>query len=166
MKIPRDIPVAAAATGGKGLALQPQATLPDPVLRSVPGHPIDYVEFTSSVTVSGTAEDTPSTVVTGTSNLNFDGTDVWVEFFACRVAPGSSDKIEVFLYLDSASQGVYGLVTAAGQVPVLLRRKLTPGKGVHTLSVGAIKTTTDGTVVAGAGGAGKDVPGYLLVTKA
>lgn len=136
-----------------------------------PGYEIGYAEFTSAVTVSATAESAPTDVVSAGS-LSFDGTPVIVEFFAIALTPASAGgaTVIVSLWEDSTDRGRLAFrqtgAAAAQYDPVLVRRKLTPSAGSHTLKITATAGGGDGSILAGAGGVGTNLPGYIRITKA
>jgi hypothetical protein len=137
-----------------------------------PGYELDYVEFTSAVTVSATAEATPTNVVVG-SSVAYDGsTAVIIEFFSTNVRPGTTagDLVELILYDGTSSIGILALIrtpaSSNDDVPVLIRRKLTPSNASHTYKIGGIKSGGNATVSGGIGGVGVGMPGYIRITKA
>lgn len=138
-----------------------------------PGYELDYVAFTSGVSVTGTTEAGATTIVTGTS-ITYDGnTAVIIEFFAPSVATptaAASNYVQVWLYDGSSSIGSIGVVvtTAAAAENVSLRvaRRLTPSNAAHAYGIRcSVPNTTGGPIVnAGAGGTGVYVPGYIRIT--
>jgi hypothetical protein len=136
-----------------------------------PGYELDYAEFTSAVNITATTEATADTVVTGNA-VTYDGsTAVLVEFFAPHAAPTATAAKNVlfWLYDGSSSIGALGAITtpATGtlQVPISVRRKLTPSNASHTYSIRCSVNTATGVVTAGAGGAGAYFPGFIRITK-
>lgn len=130
---------------------------------------LDYVEFTSSVSITATSEATANTVVTG-SAFTFDGsTPVWIEaFFPSILTPASSAaSSRVYLYDGSSSIGRLATFTNTTQTAaqrwggIYLVRKLTPSNAAHTYSIRADVTTGSGTVEAGAGGNAAVMPGFI-----
>jgi hypothetical protein len=138
-----------------------------------PGYefPGSYVEQTTSVTVSATTEATANTVVTAGA-VTFDGaTPVVIEFYAPYVQPASvaTAYVQLVLYDGSSSIGLLGIVgnPAANTMydPVFLRRRLTPAAASKTYSVRAFQANGNGTVGAGVGGVGANMPAYIRITK-
>jgi hypothetical protein len=86
-----------------------------------------------------------------------------IEFFAQRVQKGTNATVFV-LYDGASSIGLFGL--QGGDSPVVLRRRLTPSAAAHTYSVRAYVDAGTGTVVAGAGGIGVNVPGFIRIERA
>jgi hypothetical protein len=132
---------------------------------------LSYVEFTSSVSISATAEGSANTVVTAAS-LTVDGsTLICVEFYCPNVvlAPAASAQLIVVLYQGSSSIGrLAQLITegsASGGPSVFARRYFTPSAGTYTWSVRAWEFNGTATVSAGAGGSGNPFPGYIRITK-
>lgn len=135
------------------------------------GSELTYNEFTSNVTVTATTEAGANTVVTATA-FTSDATPVIIEFFAPSVLlfAGTAGAINCVLFEDGSPIGVlaYAENSAADafQLPVLGRRRLTPTAASHTYSIRAHRNGGNGTIAAGAGGAGAYVPGYIRITKA
>lgn len=132
---------------------------------------IDYVEFTSSVNITATAEASADTVVTANAE-SFDGSTIAIiEFFSPRVRPAASIGaiIDVVLYDGSSSIGLWGRgysSTAQSENRAMyLVRRITPSNASHTYSVRAIVTTGTGVVGAGAGGSGAAMPGFIRISK-
>lgn len=132
---------------------------------------IDYVEFTSSVNITATAEASADTVVTANAE-SFDGSTIAIiEFFSPRVRPAASIGaiIDVVLYDGSSSIGLWGRgysATAQSENRAMyLVRRITPSNASHTYSVRAIVTTGTGVVGAGAGGSGAAMPGFIRISK-
>lgn len=139
-----------------------------------PGYEIAYTEFTSSVSISATTEGTANTVVSAGA-ITFDGTAVYVEFYSPLVEPGATagSSITLYILLDGTSQGLAWFAakdnTATldrGEAGCFLKRKFTPSAASHTFLVAASRGTANGTVVAGLGGTGNYMPGYIRISKA
>lgn len=128
------------------------------------GAPLDYVENTTGVTVSGTSG-AQTTVITGTSQAYAAG-DYMVEFFAIEVVPAANDSVLVTLW-DGATQlgtiGAFGNTASITGTAQLMRRKVTLSAGTHQFIIKAYRASANGTIVAGAGGALTNVPAYLKV---
>jgi len=164
------IPAASASitTANIDTTVRPKLTLASPA----PGTELAYTEFTAPVTISATTEATANTIVTAPA-VTFDGaTAVNVEFFTPKVILATSVGAEVVfaLYDGAASIGLIGDLinsAAAGSVsPASLSRRLTPSAAAHTYSVRAWRGVADGTIIAGTGGVGAYLPGYIKITKA
>jgi hypothetical protein len=139
-----------------------------------PGHELAYVEFNANVTVTATTAAGANTVVSAGSVV-FDGTPVWVEFFAiaAQLPATAGAAMAIDLWNDSTDLGILGDITTPAAVAsgpsVLLRRKVTPTAAAHTFSVRAWMAAggaITGTVVAGGGGASVALPGFIRITKA
>lgn len=132
---------------------------------------IAYVEFTSNVTVSSTTEGTPTDVVDSPAHTYDGATLICIEFFApqanCTTASGA---MLISLWDGAANLGRLGATqesAASGLViyPLLLRRFLTPSAASHTYKIQAFCTAAAaGTIGAGSGGSGNNLPGYIRVT--
>jgi len=134
-----------------------------------PGHEFDYVEKTSSTSVTATTEATANTVVQGAA-VTYDGsTTVEIQFFSPYSQPASGGHNIVFvLYGDGATLGLFGIHTGGAsveRVPVSLRRRLTPSAASHTYSVRAYVDSGTGTVSGGAGGSGSYMPAFIRIVK-
>ncbi len=136
-----------------------------------PGHELDYVQFTSPVTVSASGEGSTTLVVTS-SSVTYDGSAVLVEFFAPDVDVAASDHVVIVLYDDTAGASIGKIAFLSNpdaanvmRVPVHASRRLTPSAGARVYKITAYKVTNNGTVGAGAGGAGNIMPGFLRITK-
>lgn len=141
-----------------------------------PGYEFNRVEITAQVTVTGTAEGSETTIVTGGS-VSYDGsTAVDIEFCASRVtlAAGAVDRPAIFtLYEDSTALGrlctlTSPVATQTFRFPIFARFRRTPTAGSHTYTVKAWKNNSGDTftVDAGLGGSGANMPVYVRVVKA
>lgn len=135
-----------------------------------PGHELSYVEYTSSVSVTATAEASADTVVTADA-ISFDGSTVaLIEFFSPFVRPAATAlaSLTLWLYDGASSIGALGIsqTPSANNAnrPVHVSRRLTPSNASHTYSVRATVSTGTGTAGAGAGGAGNNMPGFIRIT--
>jgi hypothetical protein len=153
------IGVAAAPTGGMGLALDDKGQIPVETLPTA----LAYTEFTTDITVSG-SEATP-TDIASTGAIQLDGRSVWVEFHVrgVQTSATASDFIVISLWDDTTDLGRWGIVltpaAAAMIAPMHLRRLLTPTAGQHNYKARAWKGTNNGTVL------GTGIPGFIMVTK-
>lgn len=129
-------------------------------------HEVAYNEFTSPVSVTGTTEATATTVVTA-SSVVFDGLHVALIEFWCPAAARGTNWIQFALYDGSSSIGgvlePLGYTGSATLPPVPLKRRLTPAAATKTYSIRAFVDAGTGSVKAGAGGTGADLPGYIRV---
>lgn len=133
---------------------------------------LDYVEKTSSVNVTATAEASADVLVSG-NPVTFDGqTSIIVHLFCPDVGPNNSiDAYTVaHLFEDGVSLGWFAMVRGAGtggnEWPVSIASpRITPSAGSHTYSWRA--TTSTGTAVwgFGAGGSGANAKGYIRITR-
>jgi hypothetical protein len=78
--------------------------------------------------------------------------------------------MQLWLYQDGVSIGTLATIqvpaAASMQVPVRVARRLTPAAGSHTYSVRASVSTGSGTVYAGVGGIGVNVPTFIRISLA
>jgi len=156
--------VASLDSGGK----VPVAQLPTTLL---PGAEIGYDQITAAVTVASTTEASGTTVIACAAHV-FDGAAVIAEFFAQNVLPAAAANalIVVGLFEGATQIGRFGLVQspniASGiQVPFYGRYRFTPSAGSHTYTVTAWQSGGNGTIQAGAGGAGANSPAFARFTK-
>jgi hypothetical protein len=134
------------------------------------GDVLDYAEFTAPVSVTATTAGAANTIVTGNS-VAYSG-DILIEFYAPSAACGTSTGAQViFILVDGGTDiGIIAQIRtpAAGSshiAPIYGARKLTVA-ATKTYGVEAYRVTADGTVTAGAGGAGNYVPGFIRITDA
>jgi hypothetical protein len=136
------------------------------------GYELAYTEFTSNVSVTNTIGD-----VVDSGSLSYDGTTVNVEFF-CPAFTGpasSAGEVQIHLYDSTTDLGilarfgftVWGSGNITPEFPVIAKRRLTPSAATHDYKIRAVMTSAvTGTLVAGAGGVGANMPGYVRITKA
>lgn len=101
------------------------------------GSTLDYVARTSNLTVTSTSSASPTTVVTGATQV-YDGNPVWVEFSCAQAALGTG-SLFIGIYYDSTLVE-YSRIDIGGStpgVPVHMTLKHSPSAGSHTYSVGA-----------------------------
>jgi PKD repeat protein len=141
------------------------------LMASMPGYEIAYAQITSPVTISATTEGAAQDVVSSGA-VTYDGTAVYIEFYAPRVDVGAAAETILVLQDGATALGwigyfSVGAVTAIQQrTPARLSRKLTPSAGSHTYKITGFRVTVNGTVQAGAGGSAAFMPAYIRVTKA
>lgn len=142
-------------------------------LTNAPGSELSYVEFSTSVTANTVAEASAVTVVSATG-IAFDGTTtVKVQFWCPGLAFGSATTTAgLNLWMDGADQGrLYDTASAApasGTYPVgVMEREMTPSAATHTFSVRIWSVAAINFIaIAGAGGAGTRLPGFIRVVRA
>lgn len=136
-----------------------------------PGYefPGTYVEMTAPVSVGATTEAGATTVVTAGA-ITFDGsTVVMIESFLPSANRGTT-YIKLCLYDGSSSIGLFvdTVSSASGNAPsetINLRRRLTPSNAAHTYSIRAFVDAGTGSIQAGAGGVGNEMPGWIRIVK-
>jgi hypothetical protein len=134
------------------------------------GEELDYVQGTTPISVTGTAEGTATTLLTGTSQA-YEAVPTLIEVFCPRVSTGTSSGSSVIgILMDGAS--VLGRLwllntpAAAGHsAPVYAAYRLTPTAATHQYIVKAWRQTADGAWTPGAGGAGTEVPAFIRITR-
>lgn len=133
-----------------------------------PGYEFDYVEKTTTTSITATTEGTANTIVTANA-VTYDGSQiVMVEFWCPYVQPVSGVALQFTLYDGAASIGLFfenigG--TGPGTPAHHLMRRLTPSNAAHTYSVRAFTGSGTGTIGAGAGGNGLYMPAFIRQTK-
>lgn len=131
-----------------------------------PGHELDFVEFTSDVSISATTEATANTIVTANA-VAFDGsTRVKIEYWIEQVVTVSGANLQLWLYDGSSSIGRIGrfLDDSASRMTANGIRFLTPSNASHTYSIRGSTGSGTATAGAGAGGTGNAVPGFIRIT--
>lgn len=164
------------SAGATGKVLQAAGAAAAVAWKYPPGYEFDYVEKTSSTSITATSEGAANTVVTANA-VAYDGsTIILVEFFAQEVEPPAGNhNITLVLYDDTgggaASIGKVGPFTSSDgtnlgrQLGAILHRRLTPSNATHTYSIRAFVDSGTGSVVAGAGGSGASMPAFIRQTK-
>lgn len=139
----------------------------------MPGYEIAYAEVTSNVTVSATAEATPTDIIS-LGALSFDGSPIILEFYCANAAVASGTMILVANLWDDTTDlerwfDVRGGNATTPGFPIYARRRIVPTAGTHTFKVRGIKGggLTDVTMFANAGsaGAGTYSPIWMRATK-
>jgi hypothetical protein len=135
-----------------------------------PGTTLAYVEFTASVSANTVAE-AAATLVVSAGAVTFDGTAVDIEFFSPGYVHGGSSATHGINLWDVATDlgRLYDGTVVASTSDQLgaLKRRLTPSAGSHTYNIRIWESSaTNFVALAGAGGAGTKLPGYIKITKA
>jgi hypothetical protein len=135
------------------------------------GEELDYVEYTANVSPTATTEATANTVVTANA-VSFDGsTTCLIEFYSpsARAALSTNASMFIWLYEDGTSIGRiarrYQPTTTDADTALYAARRMTPASGSRTYSIRASVSTGTGSLGAGVGGAGVDLPGYIRITR-
>jgi hypothetical protein len=131
---------------------------------AVAGATLAYGEITSPVTVTATTSATADTVVSSGA-VTYDGTAVYVDFYAARIQKGTTN-ISLVLYDGATELGYLGTYSNANDGSPSPIRKLTPSAGSHTYQVKAFVDAGSGTVSAGAGTSGVFMPAFCRVVRA
>lgn len=132
---------------------------------------LDYVQITSPVTITQTAEASATTCITG-SAIAYDGsTVIYVEVFAPYIHTPPNSQTNVWLFDGSSSIGQMALyldqqASADQYHPLFAVRRLTPSAATHTYSIRMTRTNTTTEMGAGAGGSGNYMPAYIRITRA
>ena len=148
-------------------SLDATGKIPAAQLPAIAGSQLAYADITAAVVAP---VGTPATVVSAAS-VNYDGTPILVEFYAPAVLTGATVNSDVYvhLYQDAASLGqVAQLRTPAASsliTSVYGSRLFAPAAGNHVFSIRASAVVAAGQVLAGVGGAGAYVPGFLRTTR-
>ncbi len=142
--------------------------------KSLPGSEVGYDEITTSVSVTATAEATPTTVITCASHV-FDGSPVLLTVFSSQLSFPTANLSNIFgisLWEGSTEIGVLAFMRAA-QITnqfysaLLAEYRFTPSAASHTYLIRAWVSSTTGTpkFEAGPGGVGQNVPSFARFTK-
>jgi len=159
------------ATHDDGAAIDAVLTaagLAQAIAEIAPGREYSYVEFTSPVAVSATTEAGADVIVTA-AEITFNGsTAIIVELWAPYIVTGSGTaSVLIDLFDGSTALGITAQLTqSSGRTAGLITVRLTPSAAAHTYSWRAWRADSNGTIQAGAGGAGNYMPGYIRIIKA
>jgi len=133
-----------------------------------PGFEISYTQITANVTVASGTE-ASGTAVISPGAATFDGAPVICTFYSPSVLTATADLIIVSLF-EGATQlarlaDIRGGVGVVAEAECLAEYRFTPSAGSHTYSITAIRGTSSGTIIAGAGGTGAYAPAFVRFTK-
>jgi hypothetical protein len=155
---------------GAGLTLtEPTTGTARIVATGAAGTVLNYTEFTVTVTVTSTNEAAPTTIVTASAAVTLNGTTrIGVTFYTPVFATGTgASALLANLWRDTTDLGrMVGSSISGTGIAANATRYLTPAAGTYTFSIRGWRTNNDGTVVAGNGGAGAYLPGYILIATA
>lgn len=138
-----------------------------------PGFEFGYDQITSTVNITGTAENAATTVITCAAHT-FDGGAVIATFCGVLKSPGQAagDFILVGLFESTTIISRLAIMDTSVAVPftatITGSFRFTPTAASHSYTVQSWITDTVGTpaVVAGVGGSGVNSPAYVRFTKA
>jgi hypothetical protein len=163
--------VAAAPSAGQGLALDEKGAIPDAVRKLLPGYEYAHAAQSANVTVNNVAEASANQIVSAGA-LTFDGlTTILIHFYCPALVTGGALTGGVNLWDGSTDLGRLFdgtlVSTVATNYPVSLFRRLTPTAGTHTYSARIWTTTASNFIaLAGVGGSGTALPGFIRITRA
>jgi hypothetical protein len=133
---------------------------------ALPGTGIGYDAISSSVTITGTAASTATTIIAG-SAYTYDGQPVMAEFAATSILTAAVANAVTNVAVFEGSTQVSLIIaqampsSAAGiRVPVVGKAPFTPSAGSHTYSVKAWCASSGSVIESGSGGIA-----YLRITK-
>lgn len=132
---------------------------------------LDYVETTSTVSVTANTEGTANTVLTGTSQA-YTATPIIVHFFCPRAATQATAGagIVVLLYDGASVLGRLALLTAetnAAQVsPISASYRFTPSAATHQYIIKAFTTAGTASLIGAGGGSSTELPTYMRIERA
>lgn len=129
--------------------------------------PLDYVQITSDVTVTGSAYGSPTNVITGTTQA-YVASPTLIEFFAPRIERTTGSTIVIGLYDGTThicNLANYSDGNAGHGVPCYAAYRFTPTAASHTFNIKAYGSGGNTKVFAGnAGGSDAYAPAFLRVT--
>ncbi len=126
---------------------------------------LNYTEATSGVTVTGTSEGSPTTVITASGAVTVGGsTKIKIEFWCNGWACGAADFMIANLWQDSTTLGRLGATSISSNLPVYFCRYLTPSAGSYTYSIRAWRGSVSGGFSAGAGASTQQMPMFIRIT--
>lgn len=138
------------------------------------GYEIGYDQITSPVTIVSGTESSGTPVITCGAHT-FDGAPVMAEFFSPGVltaVTSTTPLVRISLFEGATQIGRLATIepvaagSTVGQLSSLSGRlRFTPSAGSHSYTVTAYALNGDGTVQAGAGGTGVNVPAFVRFTK-
>lgn len=135
---------------------------------AVPLTPLDYVQITASVTVSGSVYSSPTDVITG-STVTYAATPTLIQFYSPRIERSTGASISIGLYDGSthiATIAEYSDGNGGHGVPCYAAYRFTPTAASHTYSIKAFCSGGNTTVFAGnASGSGAYAPAFIRVTR-
>ncbi len=135
----------------------------------MPGFERDYVERTTSLTITGTTEGGANSWIDGNA-VSYDGsTRIKIEAWANDINTTTGTAVAVLIDGSTAIGWlceILGNVSGGTAIPFYGVRFLTPSNASHTYHVKWWKTGGTASVNAGSGGAGADMPAWLRITVA
>lgn len=134
------------------------------------GEELAYNQITATVNITATSQASPNLVIEGTTRT-YDGSPIIVEFNAHTVTAAGAGAQLYFSFWDGATDLGYasGTFCTAGtqlNMPVSVKRRITPTPGSHTYRVFGIATVGSGSTTAGPGGVAQWNPAFIRVTRA
>lgn len=127
------------------------------------GFEIGYDQITSPVSVTATTEAAGTTVISCAAHT-FDGSAVFVTFFAASVSGGGACNVSLFEASTQITELADSNPGASGN-PITGMFRFTPTAGSHTYTVTAFRTVSNATIQAGSGGTAGFPPCFIRFTK-
>lgn len=125
---------------------------------------VAYAEITSDVSVTATSEATPTDVVSSGA-ITYEAVPHMIEWFSSGVAPGTGNQTIIHLW-DGSTEINRIAEHAENLQPSRGTHRITPTAASHTYRIRAHRVTGNGTIRAGAGGAGADnCPAFIRIYK-
>ena len=134
------------------------------------GEEFDYVQNTSTVTLTGTTEGTANTCITGTSQA-YEAVPTLIEVFTPRIdtVAGSAAAVFVLLFDSGTVIGRLGVVNSPTTATTIHSfygaYRLTPTAATHQYIVKAYSSVANSVFGGGAGGTGTSLPSFLRITR-
>lgn len=160
----------AAAAGTSLLAAHRDHKHGMPAASSLPGYEFDYVQRTTAVNITNTGA-TPDTILTANA-VAYDGsTTIIIEFCADQIRPDPANgrDLSIFLYDGATKVCFIGYIlnngTTGMSFPANMRTRLTPSNASHTYSIRGAVSGGTGSVSAGDGASGHEMPAFIRQTR-
>jgi hypothetical protein len=135
-----------------------------------PNTELVYAEITSNVTISAASAAAANTAITAAAVVLDGSTKIKVEAYASRVGANADTHITLWDAVDGGAAADLGelfqISAATSDAQLNASRIWTPAAGSHVFSLRCWRGGTNGTLYAGAGGAGTAFPAFLRVTRA
>jgi len=167
------VPANRIAAGADGQVLTTVAGVPAWAAGAAgSGGELGYAQRTANLNITATTEATAQEVVAAPA-IVFDGTAVYIEFFAplMQLPAAANAFMDCALFQDGGSIGLISRCGNSGSAsmitPVSLKRRISPSAGSHVFSIRSYVSTGTGAFTTAAGGApGSVQPVFIRIVRA